>query len=59
MQWVSENKQPFYIVKDCGFTSLMKTGQPDYHIPSVKTVSCDVKDVFVCVCKCIAVRFFR
>ncbi len=32
----------------------MKTGRPDYHIPSLETVSHDVKDVFVRVCKCIA-----
>jgi len=32
----------------------MKTGQPNYHIPSPETVSHDVKDVFVRVCKRIA-----
>jgi len=26
---------------------LMKTGRPDFHIPSAETVSRDVKDVFV------------
>ena len=54
MQWVSENKWPFSIVKDCGFASLMKTGRPKYHIPSPETVSCNVKGVFVHVCKHIA-----
>ncbi len=29
----------------------MKTGRPDYHIPSPETVSRDVKNVFVCVRK--------
>ena len=32
----------------------MKTGRPDYHIPSLETVSLDVKDVFVRVRKHIA-----
>src|SRR6266545_3662556 len=32
----------------------MKTGRPDYHIPSPETVSHDVKDVFVRVRKHIA-----
>ena len=32
----------------------MKTGQPNYHIPSPETVSHDVKDVFVRVRKRIA-----
>jgi hypothetical protein len=43
VQWVSESKRPFNIVKDCGFQSLMKTGRPDYYIPSPTTVSRDVK----------------
>ncbi|EPS93909.1 hypothetical protein FOMPIDRAFT_1105541, partial [Fomitopsis schrenkii] len=34
------------IVKDCGFTSLMKTGRPEYKIPSPTTVGCDVHKVF-------------
>ena len=25
----------------------MKTGWPDFHIPSAETVSCDIKNVFV------------
>ena len=29
----------------------MKTGQPDYYIPSGQTVSQDVKNVFIRVCK--------
>ena len=32
----------------------MKTGRPEYHIPSAETVSNDVKDVFVRVRKRIA-----
>ncbi|KAG2037358.1 hypothetical protein BDR03DRAFT_825617, partial [Suillus americanus] len=31
---------------DCGFQSLMKTGRPEYYIPSPSTVSCDIKLVF-------------
>jgi hypothetical protein len=45
--WVAESMQPFQIVKDQGFQSLMKTGRPDYYIPSPETVSCDVRNVFI------------
>lgn len=51
---MSENKRPFSIVNDRGFQSLMKTGRPEYHLPSAETVSRDVKDVFVRVRKRIA-----
>ena len=47
VRWVAESKRPFEIVADCGFQSLMKTGWPDYYIPSPTTVSRDVKKVFV------------
>jgi hypothetical protein len=47
VRWVSENMRPFSIVKDRWLMSLMKTGRPDYHIPSPQTVSRDVKTVFV------------
>jgi hypothetical protein len=47
IRWVSENTHPFEIVKDWGFQSLMKTGQPEYYIPSPSTVSRDVHLVFV------------
>ena len=51
MRWVAESKRPFKIMEDCGFQSLMKTGRPEYYIPSVTTVSQDVKKVFVNVRK--------
>jgi hypothetical protein len=54
VRWVSENKRPFSIVNDSRFQSLMKTGRPEYHIPSAETVSRDVKNAFVCVRKRIA-----
>jgi len=54
VHWIAKSKQPFQIVNDCGFQSLMKTGRHEYHIPSIQTVSCDVKWVFVQVHKCIA-----
>jgi hypothetical protein len=47
VRWVSESVRPFEIVKDRGFQTLMKTGCPEYHIPSPSTVSRDVKKVFV------------
>jgi hypothetical protein len=54
VRWVSESKRPFNIVNDRGFQCLMKTGRPEYYIPSPSTVSRDVKQVFVNVHKCIA-----
>ena len=47
VRWVSESIRPFTIVKDRGFQSLMKTGQPKCYIPSPETVSRNVKKVFV------------
>ena len=47
VRWVAENKRPFQVVNDRAFRSLMKTGRPECYIPSAKTLSCDVKNVFV------------
>lgn len=47
MCWVSKSLRPFDIVKDRAFQSLMKTGRPEYYIPSPSTVSRDVRQVFV------------
>ena len=47
IHWVSENTRPFKIVSNRGFQSLMKTGRPNYYIPSPSTISRDVKRVFV------------
>ena len=47
VRWVAESKRPFQVVNDRGFQMLMKTGRPDFHIPSAETVSHDVKNVFV------------
>ena len=46
VRWVSESMRPFSIVEDRGFQCLMKTGRPDYYLPSASTVSRDVKLVF-------------
>jgi hypothetical protein len=54
VRWVAESKQPFTIVNDRGFRTLMKTGRPDYYIPSDQTVSRDVRRVFLRVRKRIA-----
>ena len=54
VRWVSESKRPFKIVTDRAFRSLMKTGRPEYHIPSAETVSCDVQNVFVNIRKHLA-----
>src|SRR5713226_5730610 len=50
VRWVAESLRPFAIVKDRGFHSLMKTGRPDYYIPSPSTIAHDVKAVFAHVC---------
>ena len=34
-------------MNDHGFRSLMKTGRPEYHIPSQQTLSCNVQNAFV------------
>jgi hypothetical protein len=46
IRWVTESVQPFEIIKDRCFQSLMKTGRPEYYIPSPSTVSHDVRMVF-------------
>ena len=46
MRWVSESLWLFSIVEDRGFKSLMKTGHPEYYLPSHSTVSQDVRLVF-------------
>ena len=48
---MSESLRPFAIVEDRGFKSLMKTGRPEYYLPSKSTVSRDVRLVFVNVRK--------
>ena len=47
VRWVAENKSPFAIVKDRRLLSLIKTGRPEYRMPSPATVARDVKHVFV------------
>jgi len=39
VKWVSKSMQPFSIVEDEGFKVLMKTGRPEYYIPSPCTVA--------------------
>ena len=46
VRWVAESMRPFSVVEDRGFRSLMKTGRPEYYLPSRSTVSRDVKEVF-------------
>jgi hypothetical protein len=46
VRWVAESLRPFKVVADRGFQCLMKTGQPNYYLPSPMTVSRDVKKVF-------------
>lgn len=51
VRWVSESLRPFKTVGDRGFKNLMKTGRPEYYIPSPSTVSWDVRLVFANVRK--------
>lgn len=46
VRWVAESMRPFSIVEDRSFRCLMKTGRPEYYLPSRSTVSRDVKEVF-------------
>jgi len=46
VHWVSENLQPFDVVNDRSFHSLMKTGQPAYYLLHSETVARDVRLVF-------------
>jgi hypothetical protein len=46
VHWVAESMRPFSIVEDEGFKKLMKTGRPEYYIPSRVTVARDVQHVF-------------
>lgn len=46
MCWVTESMRPFNIMKDRGFNCLMKTGCPEYKLPSPTTVGRDVHKVF-------------
>jgi hypothetical protein len=54
VRWVCESLHPFDIVSDTHFLVLMKTGHPEFYIPSPWTVSHDVRLVFVCTRKWIA-----
>lgn len=46
VRWVAENLHPFKIVENQSFHTLMKTGRPEYYLPSADTVSRDVRHVF-------------
>lgn len=47
VRWIAESLRPFSIVKDRGFLSLMKTGRPEYWLPSPSTLARDVRQVFI------------
>ena len=52
--WVCKNLRPFSIVHDQGFRILIKTGRPEYYLPSSSTVSLNVRLVFANIQKWIA-----
>ncbi|KAL6298217.1 hypothetical protein BKA93DRAFT_820487 [Sparassis latifolia] len=62
VHWVSESLRPFTIIEDRAYQSLMKTGRPEYWIPSRWTVARDVHKVFVrcraCVAKMLQIIFW-
>ncbi len=41
---------PFASVEDRAFQSLMKTGHPNYYLPSALTCLCDTKNIFKGAC---------
>ncbi|KIM53897.1 hypothetical protein SCLCIDRAFT_137972, partial [Scleroderma citrinum Foug A] len=45
---VAESLQSYKIVNNSAFQCLMKTGRPEYYIPSHYTVAWDIKLVFAC-----------
>ncbi|KAH9923721.1 uncharacterized protein BXZ73DRAFT_50916, partial [Epithele typhae] len=45
-RWVAESSRPYNIVKDRHLLTLLKTGRPNYQVPSASTVARDVKAVF-------------
>ena len=46
VRWVAESMRSIKIIEDPGFHRLMKTGRPQYKIPSRRTVARDVHVVF-------------
>ena len=46
---MAESLRPFEVVQDKGFQTLMKTGRPEYYLPSPSTVARDVRMVFKCM----------
>ena len=46
VKWVAESMRSMKIVNDPGFHWLMKTGHPQYRIPSSQKVACDVHVIF-------------
>ncbi|KAH9924959.1 uncharacterized protein BXZ73DRAFT_25083, partial [Epithele typhae] len=46
VRWVAESSRPYNIVKDRHLLTLLKTGRPNYKVPSATTVARDVKSVF-------------
>jgi hypothetical protein len=56
VHWIAESKRPFAIVKDHGFKELMKTGCPEYRLPSPATVARDVKQVIVSMRSLVATK---
>lgn len=47
VRWVCKSLHPFDIVSNTHFLMLMKTGHPEFYIPSPWTVSHDIQLVFV------------
>ncbi len=51
VRWATESSCPFQIINNPSFHMLMKTGRPDCYIPLTKTLSYNVKNIFVYVCR--------
>ncbi|KIL63649.1 hypothetical protein M378DRAFT_57221, partial [Amanita muscaria Koide BX008] len=47
VRWMAESRRAFNLVSDEGYQHLMKSGRPAHYIPSVATLSRDVRQAFV------------
>ena len=44
--WMAEKQRPFELLNDKGYRRIMKEGRPEHYVPSLSTVSQDVKNTF-------------
>lgn len=47
VRWMAESKRPFNLVNDLGYHRVMKKGRPAHYIPADRTISRDLRIVFL------------